>query len=77
MSRVRISINAVAITALMLLCAPASADVSGVLPMCDGCHGADGRGGGDDTPIIAGLLDIVQEDALFTYVDGDRKCTGQ
>ncbi len=52
---------------------PAAADDM-ALRMCVNCHGQDGRGGDANTPIIAGVADIVQEDALYAYIDGDRQC---
>jgi sulfide dehydrogenase cytochrome subunit len=71
MSTVRFSFSASIVSALILMCGPIWAqDVA----MCAGCHGADGRGGDAKTPIIAGMPDVVQEDALFGYADGDRKC---
>ena len=60
--------------ALFLLSGFASADVNGVLKMCSNCHGEDGRGTDADTPIIAGIPAVVQEDALYAYIDGDRNC---
>jgi sulfide dehydrogenase cytochrome subunit len=45
-----------------------------MLKMCVSCHGEDGRGTDSDTPIIAGLPAVVQEDALYSYLDGDRDC---
>lgn len=54
----------------------AFADISTVLMMCESCHGEDGRGGDANTPIIAGIPDIVHEDALFAYIDGARQCGG-
>lgn len=50
------------------------ADVIVMLDMCTGCHGEDGRGGTSDTPIIAGIPAIIQEDALYEYADGARDC---
>jgi len=57
-----------------LLAGPASADVSAQLAMCKDCHGEDGRGNETDIPIIAGIPALVQEDALFEYIDGERNC---
>ena len=54
--------------------APATATAD-PLRMCTNCHGPDGLGGDANTPIIAGMADVVQEDALFAYKDGDRTCT--
>jgi len=69
-----ISVNVMFITSLLLLCGQASADISGSLMMCGACHGEDGRGGASNIPVIGGLPAVVQEDALFAYMDGDRKC---
>jgi sulfide dehydrogenase cytochrome subunit len=57
-----------------MLCGLASADISGSLMMCGACHGKDGRGSASNVPVIAGLPAVVQEDALFAYMDGDRQC---
>lgn len=54
--------------------APGSADVGGMLKICVNCHGEDGRGTESDTPIIAGIPAVVQEDAIYAYIDGDRHC---
>jgi len=67
---VRFSLRAIVISTLLLLCGPTVADTA----LCTGCHGEDGRGGDSKTPIIAGIPDIILEDALFAYVDGARKC---
>ena len=63
-----------AIAGSLLFAGLASADVSGVLPLCTGCHGEDGLGIGAGIPIIAGIPAVNQEDALFAYMDGDRNC---
>jgi len=49
-------------------------DVAQTLPICVGCHGADGASGPPDAPIIAGIAAELQEDALYAYKDGGRKC---
>jgi sulfide dehydrogenase cytochrome subunit len=60
---------------LIVFSGPAMADASQSMPMCAGCHGADGASGiTPDTPIIAGLDAAVLEDAMFAYLDGGRKC---
>jgi len=47
------------------------------LPVCVGCHGADGSGVGmDNVPIIAGTPAPHLEEALYAYQDGARHCTG-
>jgi len=60
--------------ALLAVCGLASADVSGMLKICASCHGEDGRGTDADTPIIAGIPALVQEDALYAYAEGARNC---
>lgn len=65
---------AVIVTTLLCSFGQVSADVSGVLRLCTGCHGEDGKGTEADIPIIAGIPAIVQEDALYAYADGGRKC---
>lgn len=60
---------------LIFFSGAAMADAAQSLPMCTGCHGADGASGiTPDTPIIAGQSSAVLEDALFGYLDGGRKC---
>ena len=59
---------------LIVFSGPAMADAAQSLPMCAGCHGADGASGMPDAPIIAGLDTAVLEDAMFAYMDGGRKC---
>lgn len=60
---------------LIVFSGSAMADASQSLPMCAGCHGADGASAiTPDTPNIAGLDVGVLEDALFAYQDGGRKC---
>jgi len=50
-------------------------DAAQHMPMCIGCHGADGVSSPmPDVPIIAGIDAVVQEDALFAYRDGGREC---
>jgi sulfide dehydrogenase cytochrome subunit len=60
---------------LIALSGPALGDAAQSLPMCTGCHGADGASGGPpDAPIIAGIPAVLQEDFLFAYRDGGREC---
>lgn len=60
---------------LMILSGPAMADAAQSLPICTGCHGADGASGiTPETPTIAGFDAVVLEDAMFAYKDGARKC---
>ncbi len=66
-----------AIASMTLFAQSAAADVSGTLTMCTSCHGQDGIGIGGVVPIIAGIPAVVQEDALYAYIDGDRKCGSQ
>lgn len=65
---------ALAITILIGCSGAAQADISAALPMCVNCHGEDGIGTESDVPIIAGIPAVIQEDALFAYVDGVRNC---
>jgi sulfide dehydrogenase cytochrome subunit len=74
MSRLMRLVQAASLTGLLVVGGLATADVGGVLTLCAGCHGEDGRGTDADTPIIAGIPAIVQEDAIFAYIDGDRNC---
>lgn len=60
--------------AVLLGSVAALADISAELGMCTNCHGEDGLGGDTKVPVIAGMPAIVQEDALFAYIDGDRSC---
>jgi len=59
---------------LIIFSSPAMADAAQSLPMCAGCHGADGASGMPDAPIIAGIDVGVLEDAMYAYQDGGRKC---
>lgn len=60
---------------LIAFSGPVLADAAQHLPVCIGCHGADGVSGvTPDCPIIAGIAPEVQEDALYAYKDGGRKC---
>lgn len=52
----------------------ANGDPSAALAMCTACHGDDGIGADPGVPIIAGIPAVVQEDALYAYMDGDRTC---
>ncbi len=64
-----------AVIAMALLTISGSAaGADATLKICVNCHGEDGVGTDTDTPIIAGIKDIVQEDALYAYADGDRDC---
>jgi sulfide dehydrogenase cytochrome subunit len=74
MNTCNISVKAIVTTALLFLCGPVSADVSGLLMLCGSCHGEDGLGKQANIPIIAGVPAIIQEDALYAYTDGDRIC---
>ncbi len=65
----------VAIFGLIAISGPVLGDAAQLLPMCAGCHGADGASSAmPDTPIIAGIPAEVQEDALYAYQDGGREC---
>ena len=60
---------------LIVLSSPALGDAAQHIPVCTGCHGADGATSPmPDTPIIAGIDAFVQEEALFAYRDGEREC---
>lgn len=60
---------------LITFSGPVLADAAQHLPMCIGCHGGDGASTVvPDCPIIAGIAPEVQEDALYAYKDGGRKC---
>lgn len=74
MTWLRNLVRMTAVPVLLSLPAFAAADISGPLKMCVTCHGEDGRGTASDIPIIAGIPALVQEDALFAYLDGDRNC---
>lgn len=65
-----------AISTVFLLCSVGAAIAADdpLLGMCIECHGEDGRGTEDDTPIIAGIPAVIQEDALYSYAAGDRHC---
>ena len=71
------SMNKTVFAVLLFLCGPVWADISGMLMMCTGCHGEDGIGVESDIPIIAGIPEMVQEDALYAYLDGDRQCASK
>ena len=64
----------IAFVALFFVCGAVWADVSGMLKICSNCHAEDGRGVESDIPIIAGIPAVVQEDAIYAYLDGDRQC---
>ena len=68
-------VGMIAIAALLALSGPGLADIGGILKVCANCHGEDGRGTDADTPIIAGIPAVVQEDALYAFADGDRNCS--
>jgi sulfide dehydrogenase cytochrome subunit len=74
MLTVRNYVELIAIAALLPLSSPGLADIAGTIKYCTTCHGEDGRGTDADTPIIAGIPAVVQEDAIYAYVDGDRDC---
>lgn len=74
MRRSKNVLRSIAFVTLLTVSGAGLADVSGMLKLCTGCHGEDGRGTESDVPIIAGLPAVTQEDALFGYLDGDRQC---
>ena len=60
---------------LIAFSGPVLGDAAQNLPMCAGCHGADGVSAPmPDVPIIAGIPAVLQEDFLFAYRDGGREC---
>jgi len=65
------------VSILLVLIVPAWAGAQDMLKICSNCHGEDGRGVESDIPIIAGIPAVVQEDALFAYLDGDRQCSSK
>ena len=67
-------LKSIAIVTLLTASGVGFADVSGMLKLCTGCHGEDGKGTEADIPIIAGIPAVVQEDAMYAYADGDRNC---
>ncbi len=71
------SMKIIVFAVLLVLYGPVWADVSGMLMICSNCHGEDGRGVESDIPIIAGIPAVIQEDALYAYLDGDRQCASK
>jgi sulfide dehydrogenase cytochrome subunit len=65
------------VSILLVLIVPAWAGAQDMLKICSNCHGEDGRGVEIDIPIIAGIPALVQEDAIFAYLDGDRQCSSK
>lgn len=65
------------VSILLVLIVPAWAGAQDMLKMCIECHGEDGLGTDSDIPIIAGMPALVQEDALYAYVDGARSCVSK
>jgi len=59
------------VSVMLLLIVPAWASAHDI---CFTCHGEDGLGINSNIPIIAGVPASVQEDALYAYADGGRKC---
>lgn len=54
----------------------AHADIATVLPVCNACHGADGVSPLPGVPTLAGLSELVVENALIDYRAGARPCAG-
>jgi len=50
------------------------ADVSGLTPVCSGCHGPGGVSVNSRVPIIAGQAYTLIEDALLAYRDDEPAC---
>jgi len=59
------------VSVMLLLIIPTWA---GAHDICIACHGEDGLGIDSSIPTIAGVPASVQEDALYAYADGARKC---
>lgn len=68
----------IACAALLLVNAGPSlaqgADISTLLPLCEGCHGRDGQSVLPTMPIIAGIDAGIIADAIYAYQDGDYPC---
>jgi len=62
------------VTATWLMMAGPAWAADNMLKLCANCHGEDGLSTADDIPIIAGMPAVLQEDALYAYLDGDRDC---
>jgi sulfide dehydrogenase cytochrome subunit len=69
------------IASCLLLVAPAArpafaegADLSGVLPTCEACHGHDGESVLPTAPIIAGIDAGIIADTIYALKDGDYPC---
>lgn len=50
------------------------ADISTVVPLCQGCHGPDGHSILPTAPIIAGIDAGIIADAIYAFQDGDYPC---
>jgi sulfide dehydrogenase cytochrome subunit len=74
---VRITVRVVLLATLATLSLPsARADIATVLPVCNACHGADGVSPLPGVPTLAGLSELVIENALIDYRAGARPCAG-
>jgi sulfide dehydrogenase cytochrome subunit len=62
------------IASFFLMAVPVCVNAANMLKLCVSCHGEDGRGTKEDTPIISGISATVQEGALYSYANGDRDC---
>lgn len=69
----RILVSGVALLGLLMAGSVGAMPESKSFQMCVNCHGEDGLGD-EGVPIIAGMVDVVQEDALFAYREGGRDC---
>jgi len=50
------------------------AEISSLVPLCEGCHGRDGESVLPTAPIIAGLDAGIIADAIYAFQDGDYPC---
>lgn len=50
------------------------ADISTLVPLCEGCHGRDGHSILPTAPIIAGIDAGIIADAIYAFQDGDYPC---
>lgn len=49
--------------------------VDSIVQNCNGCHGNDGASQWSDVPIIGGVPEFTQADALYFFRDGERPCS--
>jgi sulfide dehydrogenase cytochrome subunit len=63
-----------AVTLVWLLSPTVQAQIDGLTPGCEACHGPNGISLMNDVPTIAGISELVLEDAIYAYREGDRSC---